>query len=231
MTTTFAPSFSRAISVSSASTSSATTTASAQPSPLTILVHKDFDGTSDFFPFHDLAKVGGYTKDDFSFKELIQDGIDGGQQIDLYLSGCQIDGVPDCPTACNDTALYFSSFETFYNCAALASIAYWIKDAGVYFADADAERNASVLMGGSSLSSFQGRPVLESFVMCAVESCSKDQLSTACDGAVSSLSRNSSTNAIFRAMDNFCPELRAEINPDIFGPGVSFLSCAATRPI
>ncbi|KAM3542720.1 hypothetical protein ARSEF1564_004380 [Beauveria bassiana] len=219
MTTTFAPSFSRTTTaVSSVSVVSPT------PSPLTVLVRPGFDGTSDFFPFHDLAKVGGYTKDDLTFRDLIQDGIDGGPQVDLYLSGCRIGrgrGAPlDCPTACNDTALFFGSFETFYNCAALASIAYWTREVGTYYVDADAERNASALMGNGSLASFQGRPVVESFAACAVESCIEDQLSEPCDASITSLSRNSSTDDIFAAMDIFCPELRAEINPDIFGPGV-----------
>ncbi|KAM3525715.1 hypothetical protein MY4038_007180 [Beauveria bassiana] len=219
MTTTFAPSFSRTTTaVSSVSVVSPT------PSPLTVLVRPGFDGTSDFFPFHDLAKVGGYTKDDLTFRDLIQDGIDGGPQVDLYLSGCRIGrgrGAPlDCPTACNDTALFFGSFETFYNCAALASIAYWTREVGTYYVDADAERNASALMGNGSLASFQGRPVVQSFAACAVESCIEDQLSEPCDASITSLSRNSSTDDIFAAMDIFCPELRAEINPDIFGPGV-----------
>ncbi|PMB67872.1 hypothetical protein BM221_006047 [Beauveria bassiana] len=219
MTTSFAPSFSRTTTaVSSVSVVSPT------PSPLTVLVRPNFDGTSDFFPFHDLAKVGGYTKDDLTFRDLIQDGIDGGPQVDLYLSGCRIGrgrGAPlDCPTACNDTALYFGSFETFYNCAALASIAYWTREVGTYYVDAEAERNASALMGNGSLASFQGRPVVESFAACAVESCIEDQLSEPCDASITSLSRNSSTDDIFAAMDIFCPELRAEINPDIFGPGV-----------
>ncbi|KAM0665828.1 hypothetical protein ACQRIT_007044 [Beauveria bassiana] len=219
MTTTFAPSFSRTTTaVSSVSVVSPT------PSPLTVLVRPGFDGTSDFFPFHDLAKVGGYTKDDLTFRDLIQDGIDGGPQVDLYLSGCRIGrgrGAPlDCPTACNDTALFFGSFETFYNCAALASIAYWTREVGTYYVNAEAERNASALMGSGSLASFQGRPVVESFAACAVESCIEDQLSEPCDASITFLSRNSSTDDIFAAMDIFCPELRAEINPDIFGPGV-----------
>ncbi|OAA71627.1 hypothetical protein ISF_02178 [Cordyceps fumosorosea ARSEF 2679] len=221
MTTTFAPSFSRTtVAVSSSSSSSSS---SAVPSPLTVLVHSSFEGTSDFFPFHDLAKVGGYTKDDFTFRDLIQDGIDGGPQVDLYLSGCQVrkGGAPDCPTACNDTTLHFGSFETFYNCAALAAIAHWTGDIGTYYLGVEAERNASVLMGsGGTLAGFRARPVLESFAACAVESCTQDQLSAPCDASVMDLSRNSSSRDIFAAMDKFCPELRAEINPDIFGPGV-----------
>ncbi|KAJ6784546.1 hypothetical protein PWT90_07750 [Aphanocladium album] len=229
MTTTFAPSFSRTTSslLSTTITTTTTTTTTAQPSssPLTVLVHKGLDGTSDFFPFHDLAKVGGYTKDDVKFPDLIRDGIDGGPVVDLYLSGCHVDdghGSPaaDCPAACNDTALYFGSFETFYNCAALASISYWTKDVGKYHVDAEAERNASALMGGSSLAAFPGRPVMETFAACAVESCATDQLSEPCDPSITSLSANSSTAQILAAMDSFCPELRAEINPDIFGPGV-----------
>lgn len=219
MTTTFAPSFSHTTTIPSA------TSSTASPSPLTILVHSGFDGTSDFFPFHDLAKVGGYTKDDFTFKDLIQDGIDGGPQVDLFLSGCHLDDgtkTPDCPAACNDTRLYFGSLETFYNCATLASVAYWTRpDGGAYRVGPEAERNASVLMGGTTLAEFAGRPVVESFAACAVESCAKDQLSAPCDASVTALSRSSSTEAIFAAMDNFCPELRAEINPDIFGPGAS----------
>lgn len=218
MTTSFGPSFSHFPSA----TSSTAAAASAEPSPLTILIHKGFQGTFDFFPFHDLAKVGGYTKDDFKFKDLIQDSIDGGQVVDLYLSGCRIDGVPDCPAACNETSLYFGSFETFYNCAALASIVYWTEDVGAYYVDAEAERNVSALLGGSSLKSFPGRQVAESFASCALESCAKDQLSEPCNSTITGLTPNSPTSEIFHAMDDFCPELRAEINPDIFGPGVSY---------
>lgn len=221
MTTTFAPSFSRA---AAAASTAASASSAAQPSPLTVLVHKSFDGTSDFFPFHDLAKVGGFTKDDVTFRALIHDGIDGGPIVDLYLSGCLLptspSKTPDCAAACNETALYFGSLETFYNCATLASVAYWTKEVGAYYVGEEAERNASVLMGGSKLAEFQGRPVMESFVSCAVESCAKDQLSVPCDASITSLSRDSSAGDIFAAMDNFCPELRAEINPDIFGPGV-----------
>lgn len=221
-TSTFAPSFSH--TTMGVSVVPPTPSPSPSPLPLTILVHAGFDGTSDFFPFHDLAKVGGYTKDDFTFRDLIQDGIDGGPQVDLFLSGCgggRGGGAPDCPAACNDTALYFGSLETFYNCAALASIAHWTRGVGKYHVGADAERNASAVMGGRPLAEFQGRPVMEAFVSCAVESCAQDQLSVPCDASITSLSRNSSAAAIFAAMDRFCPELRAEINPDIFGPGVS----------
>ncbi|ATY66826.1 hypothetical protein A9K55_000975 [Cordyceps militaris] len=219
MTTTAAPSFSRTTAITTLSSS---TTLLPSPSSLTVLVHNGFDGTSDFFPFHDLAKVGGYTKDDLTFRDLLRDGIDGGPVVDLYLSGCRRvhDRTLDCPAACSDTALYFGSFETFYNCAALAAIAHWTRDVGAYRIGAEAERNASVLMAGASLADFQARPVLEAFAACAAESCSEDQLSVPCDAAVASLSRNSSSDAIFSAMGNFCPELRAEINPDIFGPGV-----------
>lgn len=216
MATTVAPPFSHTPLLTSIVAKTTTT-----PTPLTILVHSVVEGTSDFFPFHDLAKVGGYTKDDVTFQTLIQEGIDGGDEIGLYLSGCLVNGVPDCPAACNDTTLYFGSFETFYNCAALASIVYWTQDVGAYYVDAEAERNASALMGGSSLASFHGRSVVESFASCALESCAQDQLSVPCNRSVTSLSRNSSTTDIFAAMEQFCPELHAEINPDIFGPGVS----------
>jgi hypothetical protein len=178
-------------------------------------------GTSDFFPFHDLAQLGPQTSDNFSFKDLIQEGIDGSQDIDLFRTGCQVNGVSDCNIACSNTTYFFGSLETFYNCAALASIAYWTHEEGTYYVGPEAERNASVIMGDGTVASFDGRPVLQSFVKCAVESCDQDRLATPCNNSVKTLSSSSTTEEIFEAMDEFCPDIKAEINPDIFGPGVS----------
>ncbi|KAL6852633.1 hypothetical protein ACO1O0_007181 [Amphichorda felina] len=205
--------------------------AAAAPTPLTILLRHGIDDISDFFPFDDLASLspqsyegnnGDNPRDDaFSFRGLIEGGIDGGQEIVLLESGCMIDGHADCPRACNDTSIFFGSLETFYNCAALASISYWTEDSMPYYISRDAERNASVIMGNGTLEAFDDRPILESFVSCAHEACANDGLSVPCDESLRGLDPNSSTaQEIFDAMATFCPYIEAEINPDIFGPGV-----------
>lgn len=211
--------------VSSAATSSTSVSSAAASasSPLTILLRSKIDGTSDFFPFDDIASLGAGSSDEdaFSFKDLIEDSIDGGQEILLFDSGCHVDGVADCTRACNDTELFFSSLETFYNCAALASIAYWTHDVVSYYVSPEAEANASSVMGGGTLADFDGAPVLDSFIMCAQASCSTDGLARPCDGSIDKLSIDTSTaRDILDAMDTFCPDIAAEINPDIFGPGV-----------
>lgn len=192
------------------------------PTPLIVQLNGRLEVTDDFFPFHDLAKVGGYTKDDITFKDLIREGIDGGQRIDLFQSGCVVDGhdKSDCSRACYDPTLFFGSLDTFYNCAALASIAYWTKENGTYYITEAAERNASSIMGSDTLRSFNGRAVLQSFVTCAKDACANDHLSQGCDGSIPALHNTSSTVEIFHAMGTFCPDISAEIDPDIFGPGV-----------
>ncbi|KAF7555135.1 hypothetical protein G7046_g6618 [Stylonectria norvegica] len=208
------------ISVLAVSTSSAASAAS--PSPLTVILRSHIDGTSDFFPFDDIATLDSSSdSSNFTFKDLFANGIDGGQEIVLFSSGCQVDGVADCTRACNDVGLFFGSLETFYNCAALASIAYWSRDARSYYVSDETERNASAIMGAGSLAEFDGQPVLRSFVACAQDACEHDGLSVPCDHAIDELLYGeSSPEEIFDAMETFCPDLAAQINPDIFGPGV-----------
>lgn len=194
-------------------------------SPLTILLHDRLKATEDFFPFQDLAKLKGMSKADLTFRNLINDGIDGGPEIDLYESGCKLNnGMADCNIACRDPVLFYGSLDTFYNCAALSSISHYARDLGYYRLTPEAERNASSIMGPGSLAAFEGRPVLQSFVSCALDSCNNDHLSLGCNDTVKSLTKDTPTQDIFDAMDDFCPSLSAEINPDIFGPGVSSLT-------
>ncbi|KAM0561789.1 hypothetical protein ACHAPJ_002960 [Fusarium lateritium] len=210
--------------------STSTTFTSSLPSttvsdiPLVILVRDSIDGTSDFFPFIDIAGLGSGSDNidsGLSFKELFATNLDGGQEITLFSSGCNIDGVADCTRACSNSSIFFSSLETFYNCAALAAAAHWTQDAKSYYISSETERNASVVMGSGTLAEFDGRPVLKSLISCAQDSCENDGLSKPCDHTIERLSYDSSTaEEIFNALDDFCPELPAEVNPDIFGPGV-----------
>lgn len=92
----------------------------------------------------------------------------------------------------------------------------------VYYISEEAEKNASSIMGAGSLATFEDRFVLESFVGCAREACGGDGLNVPCDGVIESLHVKTSTaKEILDALDTFCPSIQAEINPDIFGPGVS----------
>ncbi|KAF5616326.1 hypothetical protein F52700_13129 [Fusarium sp. NRRL 52700] len=212
------------------SSSTSTTLASSAPSstasstPLTILIRNSIEGTSDFFPFVDIAGLGSGSDDvnsGLTFKELFATSLDGSQEITLFSSGCQVDGRTDCTRACNDSSLFFSSLETFYNCAALAAAAHWTQDAKSYYVSQETERNASAIMGSGTLSEFDGRPVLRSLITCAQDSCDNDGLSKPCNRTIDRLSYDTSTpEEIFEALDEFCPELPAEVNPDIFGPGV-----------
>lgn len=215
-------------------TAAAVTTAMAavtshSPAPLTVILYDGIRGAADFFPFDDLAQLntgsgdGSASNDLFSLRDLIEDGIDGSQDIMLFSAGCELDdGARNCPIACNDTTHFFGSLETFYNCAALASISYWARNTSFYYINDEAENNASAIMGAGSLATFDDRSVLDLFIGCAQESCDRDGLSVPCDRAIRSLSKDKSSSAeIFAAMANFCPSIEAEINPDIFGPGVS----------
>ena len=218
---TMASTVQAAVSTSALSfVSSSSSLPSASPTPLTIILHSRIDGTSDFYPFDDIAALDGGSDGGFTFKELFETGIDGGQEIILFESGCQVDGVADCTRACNDTEIFFGSLETFYNCAALASIAYWTQEAKSYYVSEETEFNASSIMGSGTVAEFDGKPVLKSFIACAKDSCDNDGLSAPCDHSIDALSNETSTVDIFNAMDTFCPDLTAEINPDIFGPGV-----------
>lgn len=216
MSTTIRPHFSITSSVSTILTPTPTPTPT--PLPLTILLQPKLDSTEDFFPFHDLVKLKSQTN--VAFSNLIQEGIQGQPEVNLYQSGCRIsDDTSDCTTACHDATLFYGSLDTFYNCAALSSIAYWAEQ-GRYNIEPQAERNASSIMGSGSLVTFNGRPVLQSFVSCAQDSCANDHLSRNCNESVQRLTRDTPSEEIFNTIDDFCPSLSAEINPDIFGPGV-----------
>ncbi len=39
-------------------------------------------------------KLGGSSSDNFNFRDLIQEGIDGSQDIDLFRTGCRVGGPP-----------------------------------------------------------------------------------------------------------------------------------------
>lgn len=213
--------------------SSASSTSPPLPSeslqPLTVILDTDSKAAADFFPFRDLASLNTGSSssdsdsDDFSFRQLIEASVDGGQEILLFSSGCRLPGgETDCTRACNDTTTMFGSLETFYNCAALASISYWSRDDMAYFISDEAERNASSIMGNGTLARFEDRPVMQMFVGCALDSCRNDGLAEPCDETITSLSQDTGTREVLNAIENFCPAIQAEVNPDIFGPGVSF---------
>ncbi|KAJ4262485.1 hypothetical protein NW757_000743 [Fusarium falciforme] len=216
---------STSLPLSSSLTASSTSTPTPTPTPLTILLRSSIDGTSDFFPFLDIAGLGSGSDSvdsGLTFKELFETNLDGGQEIILFSSGCQVeDGTSDCTRACNNSDLFFSSLETFYNCAALAAVNYWSQDVKSYYISDETERNASSIMGAGTLAEFDGKPVLKSLITCAQDACENDGLSKPCSHSIDALSYGeSNAQEIFDAMDDFCPELAAEINPDIFGPGV-----------
>lgn len=207
---------------SSTTFASALSVASAEATPLIIILRPHIDGTSDFYPFEDMATLDRDSDIDFTFKQLFETGIDGDQEIVLFESGCKIDGVSDCTQACNDTEIFFGSLDTFYNCVALASITYFTQDARPFYVGEEAELNASSIMGSGTVADFNGKSVLGSFISCAKESCDNDGLGQPCNRTIFDLSTETSTaEEIFAALDSFCPDLAAEINPDIFGPGVS----------
>lgn len=209
------------MAVSTVVSSAVSSLVAPSPTPLTVILQSSLDGTSDFYPFDDIAYLNTNSEDEFTFKELFERGINGDQEIVLFQSGCLVDGVADCNRACNSSETFFGSLETFYNCAALASIAYWTQDEKSYYVSDESERNASSIMGSGTLANFDGKPVLSSFIACAKDACDRDGLSQPCNKTIDDLSSEHSTaREIFDAMDNFCPDLAAEINPDIFGPGV-----------
>lgn len=199
----------------------------ASPVPISVYVHHaSFEGTDNFFPFHDIATLnadsGSKKSGDFSFKSLLEAGIDGSQEITLFDTGCQIDdGTRDCTVACADSELIFRSLETFYNCAALASMSYWTQDYMVFVVTDEAEKNASSIMGSGTLADFEDRPFLDAFVGCAQDSCRNDGLGVPCVDDINRLSNSSTPRQILDVIDDYCPSVAAEINPDIFGPGVS----------
>lgn len=221
------------IMAASSASSTSPSLASGSPQPLIVMIDTDAKVTSDFFPFRDIVHLNNdyspasnTNADDLSFRQLIEDGVDGGQEILLLSSGCKLpSGETDCTRACNDTTTFFGSLETFYNCAALASIAYWTRDDMVYYISDEAERNASSLMGDGTLAQFDDRSVIDLFVGCALEACRNDGLAEPCSETITSLSLGTGTKQVLDAIENFCPSINAEVNPDIFGPGVS-LDCA-----
>lgn len=79
--------------IPSSTFASALSVSAASPTPLIILLHANIDGTSDFYPFEDMATLDRESDIDFTFKELFETGIDGDQEIVLFESGCKIDGV------------------------------------------------------------------------------------------------------------------------------------------
>ena len=223
-----------ALSFAATNASVAVAAATATSVPIHVVTSAGLSGFSRFFPFHDLATLNTDDHDLFSFKNLVQDSLEGSNQIRLFTNGCQVGEHTDCTTACADAKLLFGSLETFYNCITLSSMSHWTHDEGKYYISAEAERNASTLMGrGGSLASFNGKPVLASFATCAVASCGADGLHKACNDSVKSLTENSKPSEVFAAMDSFCPDVAAEINPDIFGPGVRFdlENCLLLQPL
>lgn len=199
-----------------------------------------------FFPFHDLEQLaagtgssGGLGDQRFSRPALVEPAADGTPEVRLFSTGCRLDGggggAPDCSRACANDTLLFGSLDTFFNCAALAAVAYWARDGRRFAISPQAERNASFLMGAgadagtASLAAFDERPVLASFVSCAREACGGDGIRATCDDAVKALTPDSPAPDIFDAINSFCPEIAAELNPDIFGPGVRGHSWAGAR--
>jgi hypothetical protein len=213
VTSSIVPSFAVSTTITAAATAS--------PLPLSVVVDPNIGGSLDFFPFRDLANVANPNDDVFSFKNLIKASIAGDQNVVLFGTGCEIDGVEDCTRACNHTDTFFGSLETFYNCIALASISHWTHDTQSYYITPQTEQNASSVMGSGSLADFDYKPTLDSFITCAQASCGSDLLSVSCDPSIKALSIDHSTaDQVFEAMDTFCPDIPANIDPDIFGPGV-----------
>ncbi|GAB0132121.1 hypothetical protein EsDP_00000565 [Epichloe bromicola] len=226
ITTTPSPPSSSPFSSSPSSSSSSSTlsthaaAATDIPRPVQVLTHPSADGFSVFFPFHDLAALDVGRQDIVSFKQLIRNGTQGQDTLLLFTDGCRVGGTADCSRACRDQSLLFGSLETFYNCIALSSISYWTRETSRFYISDEAERNASSIMGSGSLAAFDGKPVLSAFLTCAQGACGADGLHKPCNDSVKGLNPDVNATLIFAAMDDFCPDLEAEINPDIFGPGV-----------
>lgn len=175
---------------------------------------------SDFSPFWSHDHVD--QRDSPAFESLIQNAIHGRNGLYWLIDGCRVDGRSDCPRICEDRGLLFGSPENFYNCVALASLSYWTQHTRRFYIPREMDGAMSTIMGSTSLASFDRRSVLQSFVTCAQDACGADGLHKPCDDSVRKLSLDASDRAIFEAMDKFCLDLEAEINPDIFGPGVGY---------
>lgn len=209
--------------LSSLTTTTTTPVPFASQTPLVVMLRHGLAEAGDFFPFDDVASLDSSNGDRFSFKDLIEDGVEDDSDVTLFSNGCKLpSGEYDCTIACNKTSLFFSGLETFYNCAALASITYRARQGSNFYISDEAERNVSAIMGDGTIRSFERRPVLENFITCAQSSCSSDALGEPCDKSISRLHHQESTDQeIIAAIDVFCPDMAAEIDPDIFGPGVS----------
>lgn len=193
----------------------------ASQTPLIVVLRGGLSDTGDFFPFEDLATLDNQEGDQFSFKKLIEDGVEDDLDIELFDNGCRLkNGENDCTKACSDASIFFSGLETFYNCAALASISHRTREGSSFYLTDEAERNVSEIMGGGTLAAFDKRFVLDNFVTCAQSACARDALGAPCDRSIGRLNQTSSDGDILAAVDSFCPELPAEVDPDIFGPGV-----------
>src|SRR5687767_9271328 len=87
----------------------------ASQTPLIVMLRGGLSDTGDFFPFDDLATLDSRDGDKFSFKKLIEDGVEDDHDIELFSNGCKLrSGEVDCTVACNDTSELFSGLETFY---------------------------------------------------------------------------------------------------------------------
>lgn len=214
--------------------------------PLAVrLLPPELSGTTGFFPFDDLEMLGDRGADAASFRNfLVLPSAGDDAHVDLFPTGCRLrqsgngdDGAADCPRACRRAATLFGSLETFYNCVALSSVAYWTRappppppssrpsppppPSRRYHVPDEAARNASLVMAGTLLAAFDERPVLASFVACAQAVCADgDGIRKPCSDAVKALTPRSSPPDVFDAMASFCPSIPVEVNPDIFGPGV-----------
>ncbi|KAJ6440995.1 hypothetical protein O9K51_06788 [Purpureocillium lavendulum] len=229
-----------AAALSSSSAAAAAASSASTPPALTVsFLPPEVGAASRFYPFHDLELLASGRDSTLSKARLVQTGVDGDQNVLLFPTGCEVDGPliidggggdglvtqeqrTDCTRACRNATSLFSSLDTFYNCAALASVAHWSRgrDRRFYISE-QAERNASALMGpGGSLAAFDERPVLSAFVACAQAACGEDGIRTPCNDSVKALTPQSRPADVFDAIDTFCPDIAAEINPDIFGPGV-----------
>ncbi|KAF4585924.1 hypothetical protein GQ602_005229 [Ophiocordyceps camponoti-floridani] len=204
-------------------TTTTTTAAALSPSPLTvqILANQNLGGVTGFFPFNDLDALSSIDNQGLFQKLPIIPTIDGQLHINLFPDGCRLDdGQADCQKACQAPSSIFGSLDTFYNCAALSSLAYWTQSFHQFYVPDEADFNATALMAGVALTDFDPKHTLASFVTCAAAACAGDGLHRPCSDSVTALTARSPPLVILEAMSSFCPQLPVEINPDIFGPGV-----------
>ncbi|PFH57638.1 hypothetical protein XA68_14763 [Ophiocordyceps unilateralis] len=193
-----------------------------------LLAEDKMGGVTGFFPFNDMEDISSIESQGLFQKLPIVPDQQGRLRISLFPAGCRLHhhhhhgrrGEADCQKACADARLIFGSVDNFYNCAALASLAYWTRSQNRYHVPLEAERNVSVLMAGLPLAHFDAMPTLASFISCAEAACGGDGLHKPCSAEVKALTPRSPPLVVLEAMGSFCPQLPVEINPDIFGPGV-----------